>query len=89
MDGGFRPVGPEDVLPDGAEGGEFGGMRVRKGTVKAAIDNARALESLEPGGAEHRAALARLREAVPALRALGLFEVFRFRDPDLADLLEG
>ncbi|GAA1101923.1 hypothetical protein [Nocardiopsis composta] len=85
----FRQVAPEDVLPDGVEGADFGGVRVRKGTVKAAIDNIRALDGLEPGGAEHRAAVAGLREAMPALRALGLFEVFRFRDPAVAELLEG
>jgi len=32
---------PQDVLPDGAEGAEFHGEYVRKGTIAAFIANAR------------------------------------------------
>lgn len=44
---------PQDVLPDGAEGVEFHGEYVRKGTVAAFIANAELLQSLPAGTPEY------------------------------------
>jgi len=56
-----QPVRPEDVLPDGVEGSEFGGEYVRKGSVAAFIGNVRALAETEPNSAEWDEIVAQLR----------------------------
>ncbi|MGE7956122.1 hypothetical protein ACQKQA_05885 [Pseudomonas sp. NPDC089530] len=76
----------EDLLPNHLDHGDFNGTRVRKGTVGAFLISARLW--LDPGTpAEHRrAAEEDLLAALPALRALGLFELMRLRDPALRAL---
>lgn len=73
----------EDVLPDGRDQGDFNGVTVRKGTVGAFLANARVC--LDPGASDAAVAAARkdIQEALPALRALGLFEMMQVRDPAL------
>ncbi|QVQ27835.1 hypothetical protein [Achromobacter deleyi] len=72
-----------DVLPDGMDQGNFNGVAVRKGTVGAFLANARVC--CDPRASADAVAAARrdIREALPALRALGLFEVLQVRDPAL------
>ncbi|MCW0206566.1 hypothetical protein WHX56_21530 [Achromobacter veterisilvae] len=73
----------QDVLPDGRDQGDFNGVAVRKGTVGAFLANARVCA--DPRAPAQAVAEARrdIREALPALRALGLFEVLEVRDPAL------
>ena len=78
---------PQDVLPDGAEGTEFQGRYVRKGTIAAFIANAKLVESLPEGTPEHEDAAAQLRALKPALDAVGLFDVVTVRDPAVAAVL--
>jgi hypothetical protein len=80
-------VRPEDVLPDGVEYGVFENVPVRKGTIAAFIANVRALDGLEPGTNGYDAVAEQLREAVPALTAVGLFEIFEVRSPELRRVL--
>ena len=82
-------VTAQDVLPDGAEGRDFGGTYVRKGSVAAFIANAKALGRLEPGSAEYEAAAAAIRTLRPALEAVGLFDVLAIRDPAVAAAVHG
>ena len=70
----------EDILPDAASHAEFDGLAVRKGTVAAFLANARAWCDAEAAAPARAAAEARMRESLPALRALGLFEVLQVRD---------
>ncbi|OZE81007.1 hypothetical protein CH305_11605 [Rhodococcus sp. 15-649-2-2] len=81
-------VRPEDVLPDGAERASFDGLEIRKGTVAAFVANARALDDAEPGTEAHRELLATLEDLAPQLAAIGLFEVFEPRNPQIAQLVE-
>ncbi|MEN4920736.1 hypothetical protein ABE485_18845 [Achromobacter spanius] len=78
----------EDVLPDGKDQGTFNGVAVRKGTVGAFLANARVC--CDPGASDQAAAVARrdIEEALPALRALGLFDVLQVRDPALRAWIE-
>ncbi|WP_127505602.1 DUF7709 family protein [Actinoplanes solisilvae] len=80
-------VRPEDVLPDGAEFGVFENVQVRKGTIAAFIANVRALDGLEPGTSSYDAVADQLRAAVPALRAVGLFDIFEVRSAELREVL--
>ncbi|MFD4837009.1 hypothetical protein ACFWP0_05830 [Achromobacter sp. NPDC058515] len=73
----------EDVLPDGRDQGDFNGVAVRKGTVGAFLANARACSDPQASAEAVAAARRDIREALPALRALGLFEVLQVRDPAL------
>ena len=69
-----------ELFPDHLNQGDFNGVTVRKGTVGAFIMNAKALAapSITP---EARAEAERdIIEALPALRAVGLFDVLEVRD---------
>jgi len=73
----------EDVLPEHINRDQFNGVTVRKGTVGAFLANARMF--LDPGtAAASRDEIERhMIEALPALNALGLFEVFEIRSAEL------
>ena len=76
-----------DILPDHVNEGTFNGISVRKGTVGAFLANARVwTDPLTPAN-ERTAAENDIVEAVPALRALGLFDVLEIRDPGLRALV--
>ena len=82
-----RPIRPEDFLPDDQSVAEVNGSPIRKGTAAAFFSNLRTLQSLPAESPDRVALLQALRSAVPALRDLGLFDLFEFRSPQLADLL--
>lgn len=73
----------QDVLPDGVDQGNFNGVAVRKGTVGAFLANARVC--LDPLAAPQAVGAARrdIQNALPALRALGLFEILQVKDAGL------
>ena len=80
-------VHPEDILPDGAERATFDGRPIRKGTVAAFVANAQALRDVEPGTEAHDEVVATLKDLAPQLAAIGIFEVFEPRDPQIAHLV--
>ena len=63
------------------------GTTVRKGTVGAFLVNARAWCDPTTPDADRREAEDHMREALPALHALGLFEVLEIRDDRLRAFL--
>ena len=80
----------DQVLPDDVDHGQFNGLTIRKGTVAAFLANARTW-TRAGAGADERAqaqAQAQIAEDVPALRALGLFEVLEIRDERLRGLID-
>jgi hypothetical protein len=78
----------EDLLPDDVNHGQFNGVTVRKGSVGAFLVNARVLSD-PAASAESRAAAERdILSALPALRAIGLFDVLQVRDERLRALVE-
>lgn len=78
----------EELLPDHINSGEFNGVTVRKGTVGAFLINVKTLQKPETGASEREQVLAEMREAVPALQALGLLDVFEARDPAIHSFIE-
>lgn len=78
----------EQMLPDQTDRIESGGTTIRKGTVGAFLINARALTDPETTPAERARAEADALDALPALRALGLFDVMEVRDPALRAWLD-
>lgn len=79
----------QDVLPDGMNQGTFNGIAVRKGTVGAFLANVRVCA--DPTSSDETQAAARrdIQDAMPALRALGLFDLLEVRDPALREWLQG
>lgn len=76
---------PEDILPDAVNQASIHGVNVRKGTVAAFLVNAKTF-TLPSASLEERAtAETHMREALPALYALGIFDVFELSDPKLRE----
>ncbi|GGU33319.1 hypothetical protein [Streptomyces violascens] len=80
-------VRPEDVLPEGVDSTAINGMTVRKGSVAAFVANALRLDELTEGTPEYAALVAQMRELAPALRAIGLNDVFRPHSPAVERIL--
>lgn len=77
----------EDLLPGDVNQTERDGVAIRKGTVGAFLVNAKVW--CDTAGPAQRAAAERdIIDALPALRALGLFEVLSIRDAALRRLVE-
>jgi hypothetical protein len=82
-----RIVRPEDVLSDEENTGMMGGLEVRKGSVAAFIANVRILESLAPTDPGYPEVEAQLRALAPAVRAVGVLDVFAPRSATIAALV--
>ena len=77
----------EDVLPDQQNQGQFNGVTVRKGTVGAFLANARRWLD-DASSVEDKAIAERdIVDALPALHALGLFDILQVRDAKLRALV--
>lgn len=79
---------PEDLLADDQNHVQRDGIVVRKGSVGAFLANASVLADPHAAAAAGAAAERDLLALVPALRAIGLFDVFAARDPALQRLIE-
>ena len=77
----------EDVLPDQQNQGQFNGVTVRKGTVGAFLANARLWLDETSSDAERSSAERDILDALPALHALGLFDIVQVRNLALRELV--
>ena len=73
----------EDMLPIHIDQAEIDGVTVRKGTVGAFLANARVWRDPAASAEAKGAAERDIVDALPALRALGLFDVLDIRDDAL------
>jgi hypothetical protein len=73
----------EEILPDHIDRAKINGVLVRKGTVAAFLVNCRIFLDPAAGATRRDEAEVLMVEALPALNALGLFEVFTARAPAL------
>ncbi|MFM0047807.1 hypothetical protein [Paraburkholderia sediminicola] len=78
----------EQLLPDHLNQDEFNGVTVRKGTVGAFLENARIWVTLSAPEANKMIAEHDIIDALPALRAIGIFDVFEIRDAALRKFVE-
>jgi hypothetical protein len=78
----------DQLLPDDADRIDAGGTTIRKGTVGAFLVNARVLTDPGATPAERACAEADVIDALPALRAIGLFDVLEVRDAALRAWLD-
>ena len=82
-----RTVRPSDVLPDDLDVGIMNGVSVRKGTIGAFVANVKLLEGLDPSDPGYQEVVDQLRALVPAVRAVGVFDVLAPRSPVLAEII--
>jgi hypothetical protein len=82
------PIRPEDLLPDDQNVADLGGVRIRKGSAGAFVQNVQALAQVEPGSVEEAAILDQARVIGENLKAIGFFDVFSLRDERLAAALD-
>ena len=75
----------QDVLPDGQDFVVRNGLTLRKGSVGAFLVNAQLLQDPNATLEARQAAERDLIALLPALEALGLFDVFELRSPALRD----
>ncbi len=78
----------DQILPDDLNHGQFQGVTIRKGTVAAFLANARTWTDARAGADERARARTQIEHDLPALRALGLFEVLQIRDEALRALVD-
>lgn len=79
---------PESILPDGVDCRQFGGVDVHKGSVAAFVANAQQLLQMNPASAEYRQTAESLKNLVPALRAVGVLDIFTAKSDVLAQLID-
>jgi hypothetical protein len=72
-----------DVLAEDEDQIEFGGVRVRRNSLAAFLANAAFLRRPGLPVDMQDVILHEIFEALPALRAIGLFDVFEIKDPRL------
>ena len=77
----------EDVLADNTNEADFNGLTVRKGTVGAFLANVQIWRNTEATHQDRQIAERDIIDAVPALRAIGLFDVLQPIDPQLSELI--
>ncbi|SDZ14978.1 hypothetical protein SAMN04487939_11866 [Lysobacter sp. yr284] len=75
----------EDMLPDRQDEVRIGEIVARKGSVAAFLANARVLADPAAPAPTRAQAERDTRDLLPALRALGLFDVLEVRDANVRD----
>ncbi|MBU7439528.1 hypothetical protein [Paraburkholderia fungorum] len=78
----------EHVLPDHVDRADINGVTVRKGTVAAFLANARVWTDPASTDAARAVAATDIVAALPALRAVGLFDVLEIRDVRLREWID-
>ncbi|SMC20185.1 hypothetical protein SAMN02745857_00850 [Andreprevotia lacus DSM 23236] len=78
----------QQLLSDTQNTIEANGITVRKGSVGAFLISWRTLQDTASDAATRQQAEQDLHTLLPALRALGLFDVFSARDPALQALID-
>jgi len=78
----------DQILPDDVDHGQFQGVTIRKGAVAAFLANARAWTDARASADVRAQASREIARDLPALRALGLFEVLQIRDERLRALVD-
>lgn len=78
----------EELLPDHINEARLNGVSIRKGTIGAFLVNASVILNPDAGEDERAQAYRDVEDAIPALQALGVFEIFQVRDPDIRRFID-
>ncbi len=77
----------EDILADDTNEATFEGVTVRKGTVGAFLANVRVWSNPGASVDDQRLAEQEIIQSLPALKAIGLLDVFEPKDGRLRELI--
>ena len=83
-----QPVRPEDLLPSSVDSGQINGVEVRKGSVAAFVANVKQLEQLDISSDEYAQVADQVKKLVPALRAVGVLDIFEPKTTTVAELID-
>ncbi len=78
----------ENLYPDDVNFNEYQGIKVRKGTMAAAIENIRLLSSEDASPEEKASARKMLTEYAPALIATGLNALVKWNHPEVQAIMD-
>lgn len=81
-------IKPEDILPDHINAVEINGLVARKGTVAAALANAKILASDNKTEEEKNKAKEMIRELAPTLIALELHQHLTWKNPEIQKIID-
>ncbi|WP_421846350.1 hypothetical protein [Marinomonas sp.] len=81
-------IKPEDILPEDVNQANLEGIHIRKGTVAAFLLNAKLWQDPTTTEEEKAKLFEAIKETLPSLRVLGMFEVFQFQNKTLQTLSE-
>jgi len=79
---------PEDILSDSESHIVVRGVKVRKGTIAAALQNAQIIASKQSTQAEKAAAKEVFKTLAPALVATGVYDHVVWKERELQDIVE-
>lgn len=79
-------IKPTDVLKDSENTAFFNGNLVRKGTIKAAIENAKIMNSESASNSEKQQARQMFEELIPDMIALELHIHVVWKDPEIQEM---
>lgn len=83
-----KSIRPEDVLPEDENYTEIDGIKVRKGTIAAVLQNAAILSSSLASHPEKEAAEKTIAELAPGLVVLGMHEHVTWKNPSIQKMVE-
>jgi hypothetical protein len=83
-----KSIRPEDILSEEENYKVISGIRVRKGSIGAALKNASILASTLASSTEKEEARRVLAELAPALVALGMHEHVIWKNPEIQKQIE-
>ncbi len=79
---------PEDLMPDDKNYCEVNGKSIRKGSVAAALANAKIVESKNATAAQKKAALEALQQLAPALVDFELTRFMQWKNPEIQKIFD-
>src|SRR5260221_11992006 len=87
--GDFRmTIKPKDLLTDDCDHAIIKGVKVRKGTIRAALANAKILASKSASQEEKTSALSTIRELAPALAAFDMHNLVVWKNAEIQKIVE-
>jgi|GEM_PF-1443954 len=82
------PVRPDDIINDSQNYAYFKGVKVRKGTIAAAIQNAKVLTCETASLSEKAEARKIIKELAPALVALDVYDQLVWKNKEVQQIIE-
>ncbi len=83
-----KNIRPEDVLPENENYTVIDGIKVRKGTIAAVLQNAVILSSSLASNSEKEAAKKTITELAPGIVVLGMHEHVTWKNPSIQKIIE-